>query len=198
MPGLSPLRSLALAGIPILALFVGGTVSKSAFAAPGVPNPRPSAPAISPSVKKIPDNPFRCDRLIKHRGKTLPCDSALRRDGESLRAIMEKTPSAIDELEKYQAGRNSIKFAAYTGTAGLLILAASGLIADLVVDSGNSGKRDDVAKILRFSGGGIALGSVVFGISHLRSNEDHLQQSILNYNAAHPDRPIEILFKTEF
>lgn len=148
--------------------------------------------------KKIPENPFRCDRLIKYRGRTLPCDSALRRDGESLRSIMESTPEAIDELDAYQSGRNSIRFAAYTGTAGLVMALTSSMLADVFVSKDRPDSREDTAKILRLSGIGITLGSVVWGYSHLRSNEDHLKLAIIKYNATHPDRPIEVLFKTEF
>lgn len=157
----------------------------------------PSAPPVAPA-RKIPENPFRCDRLVKYRGRTLPCDSALRRDGESLRSIFETTPEALDELDAYQSGRDSIRYAAYTGTAGLVLALTSGLLADLFIDESQPAKRQDVGKIIQLSGIGITLGGVIFGYSHLRSNEDHLQQAVIKYNAAHPDRPVEILFKTEF
>lgn len=152
----------------------------------------------SAQSKKIPDNPFRCDRLIKYRGKTLPCDSALRRDGESLRSIFERSPEALEELDQYQAGRNSIRYSAYVGTTGLLLALTSGLITNLFIDSSRSTAREDTAEVLRVSGLGITLGSVVFGLSALRSNEQHLQTAIIKYNASQPDKPIEILFKSEF
>jgi hypothetical protein len=136
--------------------------------------------------------------LIRYRGRTLPCDSALRRDGESLRSIVENTPDALDELEQYQSGRNSIKFAAYTGSTGLAMVIFSGLLADVFVSESKSDQNARAVKIVRWGGAGLAIGSIVYGLSHLRSNEDHLHRTILNYNIAHPDRPIEILFKTEF
>jgi hypothetical protein len=160
--------------------------------------PKPVAPPAPPMARKIPENPFRCDRLVRYRGKTLPCDSALRRDGESLRAIMDGTPDALEELDDYQSGRNSIRYAAYTGTAGLVLALGSGLLTDLFIDESRQTARTDTSKVLRWTGLGITFGGVVWGLSHLRSNEDHLQQAVVKFNAAHPDRPIEIQFQTEF
>lgn len=154
----------------------------------------------SVSARKIPDNPFRCDRLIQYRGKSLPCDSALRRDGESLRAIFEKSQStsALEELDAYQAGRNQVRYSAYVGTAGLLIAATGGLLANLFIDESRQTARQDTAKVLRISGIGLTVGSVIFGLSALRSNESHLQNAIIQYNASQPDKPISVLFKSEF
>jgi hypothetical protein len=116
-----------------------------------------------------------------------------------LRTILESTPEALDELDAYQSGRNSIKFAAYTGTAGIAIALASGLIANLIVpDENKQGERDAATRVVRLGGLGITLGSVVFGLSHLRNNEEHLNRAIIKYNTTHPDRPIEVLFRTEF
>ncbi len=111
---------------------------------------------------------------------------------------MESTPDAIDELDAYQSGRKSIRFAAYTGTAGLVMALTSSMLADVFISKNRPDSREDTARILRLSGIGITLGSVVWGYSHLRSNEDHLNLAIIKYNATHPDRPIEVLFKTEF
>ncbi len=172
---------------------LAGDAAFSADTAPRAPMAPPGTQA-----KKIPDNPFRCDRLIHYRGKTLPCDSALRRDGESLRAILEHTPDALDELDQYQAGRNSIRYSAYVGTAGLLMAITAGLIANTVNDANHEQGRQDTAKVLRASGLGLTIGSVVFGLSALRSNEEHLQTAIIKYNASSPDKPVEILFKSEF
>jgi hypothetical protein len=111
---------------------------------------------------------------------------------------VEDTPEALDELDRYQSGRNSIKFAAYTGSTGLAMVIFSGLLADLFVSESNADKNAQAVKYVRWGGAGIAIGSVVYGLSHLRSNEEHLHRTILRYNTAHPDRPIEVLFKTEF
>lgn len=169
-----------------------------ALAEPVIPAPTAPKASLPASARQIPENPFRCDRLVQYRGRTLPCDSALRRDGESLRSIMETTPSALEELDAYQSGRNSLKFAAYTGTAGLVLALTSGLITNLFIDESRPDDRTRVSKILQLSGLGLTVGGIVFGYSYLRSNEDHLQQAIIKYNAAHPDRPVEILFKSEF
>lgn len=155
-------------------------------------------PPPSAQTKKISENPFRCDRLIKYRGKTLPCDSPLRRDGESLRSILEKSPEAIDELDRYQAGRNSMKFAAYTGTAGLVLLLGSELITNVFIPENEGARRQNTTRVLRYTGAGLTVGGILFGLSALRSNEGHLQSAILKYNASQPDKPIEILYKAEF
>jgi hypothetical protein len=172
---------------------LAGDVAFSAEYTPRAPMPPPSAKA-----RKIPDNPFRCDRLIKYRGKILPCDSALRRDGESLRAIFANSPAALDELDRYQAGRNAVRYSAYVGTTGILVALTGSLIANALIDDSRTTARSDTAKVLRISGIGLTVGSVIFGLSALRSNEEHLQSAIIKYNASQPDRPIEVLFKTEF
>jgi hypothetical protein len=160
----------------------------------------PRAPMAAPTAqsRKIPNNPFRCDRLIQYKGKTLPCDSALRRDGESLRAIMEHNPDALEELDQYQAGRNSVKYSGYVGTAGVIIALTGSWVANLFIDNSRQTARHDVAQVLRVAGFTITVGSVVFGLSALRSNESHLQNSIMKYNASEPDQPIEVMFKTQF
>jgi hypothetical protein len=160
----------------------------------------PRAPTASPSTqaKKIPDNPFRCDRLIKYRGKTLPCDSALRRDGESLRTIFEKSPDALEELDRYQSGRNAIRYSAYVGTAGLLTAITATFVANAFISSDQSWLRTHTAQNLRAEGLVLTVGSVLFGLSTLHSNEDHLQSAIIKYNATSPDKPVEVLYKAEF
>lgn len=155
-------------------------------------------PPPSIQARKLPETPFRCDRLIRYRGRTLPCDSALRRDGDSLRTIFERTPEALDELDRYQSGRNSIRYSAYVGTAGLLIALTGSLVANAFIEERRTTARQDTAKVLRFSGIGLTVGSVVFGLSALRNNEEHLQSAIIKYNASQPDKPIEVLFKSEF
>jgi len=198
MSGPLRFRSLAIAGISILALSVGTVASKNALGAPHEAFLKPAVPTLGSNARKIPENPFRCDRLIRYRGKTLSCDSALRRDGDSLRSIVEDTPSALEELDRYQAGRNSIKFAAYSGSAGIVMLLTSSFLANVFISSSQPTARKTTAKILRWTGAGITIGSITYGLSRLRSNEEHLNEAILKYNAAHLDHPIEILFKTEF
>jgi len=150
--------------------------------------------------KKIMENPFRCDRLIKYQGKTFPCDSHLKRDGDSLRSIMSETPSAIEELDLYQNNRRKVKYAAYTGTAGVAIAVTNTLIAKLFVsnDPGRAGERRSTATAIRWSGIGLSVGSVIYGLSYLRSNETHLNNAIIRFNESHPGKPIEVLFSTDF
>lgn len=150
--------------------------------------------------RPIPDNPFKCDRLIKYNGKTLPCDSHLKRDGENLRAIFAGTPDSISALDRYQKNRRSIRFAAYTGTTGIAIALLSAPIASLFVknDATHVTQYKRAQDITRWGGIGITAGSVLYGLSVLKTNESNLDYAILRYNQTHPDKPIEILFQTKF
>ena len=104
----------------------------------------------------------------------------------------------LEELDRYQDGRKSIKFAAYSGTAGAVMALGSSLITNLIISKDQADTRKRVSSILRWTGASITVGSVVYGLNRLSSNEDHLKQSVERFNDAHPDHPIEILFKTEF
>ncbi len=150
--------------------------------------------------KKVMENPFRCDRLIKYQGKSFPCDSHLKRDGESLRSVMLDTPSALEEIDTYQRNRRNVKYAAYTGTAGVLIALTNSLTVKLFVPSSpeRDKERRSTASANRWGGIGLSQGSVIYGHSYHRSNETHLNNAIIRFNEAHPDKPIEILFKSDF
>lgn len=156
--------------------------------------------AMIASRKKIMENPFRCDRLIKYQGKTFSCDSHLKRDGESLRSIMSDTPSAIEQLDIYQSNRRKVKYAAYTGTAGIAIALTNSLITKAFVSSDPAldKERRKTASTIRWAGIGLSVGSIVYGLSYLRSNETHLNNAIVRFNEAHPGKPIEVLFTTDF
>lgn len=175
-----------------------------AFAAPRPnPSPSPSPTPARPAIigRKIPDNPFRCDRLIKYKGKTLPCDSHLKRDGENLRSILQDTPEALEKLDLYQKNRRRVRFAAYTGTAGVVIALTNGLIAKLFVPKerrGDQNRVENAETAVRWAGIGLSVGSLIYGVSYLKSNEQNLNDAIVRFNTAHPDRPIEVLFKHEF
>jgi hypothetical protein len=184
-------------GIFLFVLLSLPTVSLAARGAAPKVNPDPG-PNLS---RRIPDNPFKCDRQIRYGGRTMPCDSSLHRDGEALRPIMENTPSALERLDQYQANRRKLNFAAYTGTAGLVIALAAqviggALIAQDPVDGDRSLRRG--RKLIRYGGLAITAGSIAFGISSLRSNEQYLQGAVNQYNEAHPEKQLELLFKTEF
>lgn len=190
-------RRIFIHAIGALALMATPSMSHAADPKTA-PSPTPTRP---PTMgKKIPDNPFRCDRLIKYRGKTLPCDSHLKRDGENLRSILQDTPEALEKLDLYQKNRKKVAFAAYTGTAGLAIAVTNGLIAKLFVpkDPGRDRERKQTENAIRWTGIGLSVGSVIYGLSYLKSNEENLNDAIIRFNDAHPDRPIEVLFKTEF
>lgn len=190
-------RGIFIHAIGALALVAAPFMSHAA-APVASPSPVPTRP---PTMgKKIPDSPFRCDRLIKYRGKTLPCDSHLKRDGENLRSILQDTPEALEKLDLYQKNRKKVAFAAYTGTAGIAIAVTNGLIAKLFVpkDPGRDRERKKTETAIRWTGIGLSVGSVIYGLSYLKSNEENLNDAIIRFNDAHPDRPIEVLFKTEF
>jgi hypothetical protein len=170
-------------------------------AEPKKPTAKVSKPAEMVAARKqIMENPFRCDRLIKYQGKSFPCDSHLKRDGESLRSIMIDTPSALEEIDTYQRNRRKVKYAAYTGSAGILIALTNSLTVKLFVPSGpeHDKERKNVSSSIRWGGIGLSLGSVIYGLSYLRSNETHLSKAIIRFNESHPDKPIEVLFKSDF
>jgi len=125
----------------------------------------------------------------------------LKRDGENLRSILQETPEALEKLDLYQKNRRKVRFAAYTGTAGLVIAFTNGLIAKLFVPKERRSDRhrvEDTETAVRWTGIGISVGSLIYGVSYLKSNEQNLNEAIVRFNTAHPDRPIEVLFKTEF
>jgi hypothetical protein len=148
---------------------------------------------------EVPKQSFHCQRSFVYDGKTLSCDSNIRQDGEGLRPILMKTPAALAELETYQRNRRSIRSAAYFGTAGL-VLGFLGLIIGSQISnpdgSGPSLTGIAVRNTLLLSGIGLAGGSFLYGFSLMRGNEEHLIRATQHYNAANPNKPIELKFDT--
>lgn len=165
-----------------------------------IPNPSPAESIKRPAQlgMKTPDRAFRCDRMIKWKKETLPCDSPLLWDGENLRPIMANTPDAIFELDQYQRGRRALRGAAYVGTVGVVFALANSLIAGLITPKGHDLRKSDTESTLRYGGIGLTAGAVIFGYTMLRSNEQHLDSAIVKYNSAQPGTPIEVLFQKDF
>lgn len=130
-----------------------------------------------------------CDRTFEYKGKTLPCDSFTQQDGERLRNILSEVPDAVSELDRYQSGRKRLRKTAYFGTLGLLLMLAGPPLARRFTE-GN--QRDQLANVFLYSGLGILGGSVMYGITVLNSNEDHLYKAVDHYNQARPGTPITL------
>ncbi len=165
-----------------------------------MPNAVPkSAPQPAPnSLAKVPPpDLFQCSRYFVYRGRVLQCDSNLNRDGENLRPILQDTPAAIAELDTYQSNRRNLQKAAYTGTLGLAVVIGSSLITTLFSDvDTDSGKR--LNSYLRVGGGLLTIGSGIYGLAVLRTNERHLENAVHLHNQAQPDNPIQLKFTAEF
>jgi hypothetical protein len=197
-----------IAALTTLSLAWGST--PWAWAAPAdAPTPTPSASPASKSFEKelqeIPKRPsapaflqtagpqeiFKCERVFIYRGKPLPCDSYMRQDAERLRPIVSSVQPALNELNVYQNNRRKVTTLAYVATAGLVLALVSRLIPKSPENTLISAR--DVTLI---GGLGAAGGSVLYGLSFLRTNETHLGNSVELYNRAHPRDPIELQFST--
>ncbi|OFZ19872.1 MAG: hypothetical protein A2X94_14520 [Bdellovibrionales bacterium GWB1_55_8] len=169
---------------------------------------KPSAPA--PFAPPRPVEPFRCERYVLYRGQQIPCDSIVRQDAERLRPIIEDVPAAVLELNKYQKNRRDIRKAAYFGTAGIVLATAAFFISQQYHDSASElqqqgdtsgaqaqSSKSDIFKALTWGGLALTGGTIVFGISLLRTNELHLGNAVREFNDARPETPIELQFTTE-
>ncbi len=150
---------------------------------------RPSAPPFLQT--EGPSEIFKCERVMIYRGKPLSCDSYMRQDAERLRPILSSVPPAINELNLYQANRRKVTTLAYVASAGLVLALASRLIPQS--PEGTLVSARDVTLI---GGLGVAGGSLLYGLSFLRTNETHLGNAVEYYNRAHPRDPIELQFST--
>ncbi len=146
----------------------------------------------------VTNNAFRCDREFIYNGKKLNCDSNAKPDGEGLRAVVQDTPSAVNELDTYQDNRRSIRNAAYVGSVGLLSALAGLLISRQFTDSaGNiSSTGSSIRNIMGIGGFSLFGGSLIYALTVVKTNESHLGAAVQNFNTAHPDHPIELQFST--
>ncbi len=182
------------------------------------PNPQPSssAPIIdSPSarevgrqeLKTIPKKPsaplppgrpgvneyFNCDRYFVYEGKRIVCDSYMRKDAEKLRPILEEVPEAVAELNAYQDNRRTLRNCAYIGSIGVLSFIIGNVLRDKVFV-----KDGFTHQFLTYGGLGVAGTSLIYGFAVTQRNEAHIGNAVQYYNNARPDRPIQILFNTDF
>jgi hypothetical protein len=150
---------------------------------------RPSAPPLLQT--EGPADTFKCERTFVYRGKPLICDSYMRQDAERLRPILSSVPTAVAELDSYQRNRRKVTTLAYVASAGLVLLLGSRLLPQ-----SSSNSLITPRNIGLYGGMGLAAGSVLYGLSFLRTNEAHLGNAVEYYNRAHPRDPIELQFST--
>lgn len=165
------------------------------------PQTIPEQPTIPSPLQSIPTiDPFQCDRQFIYRGEKLNCDSATRQDGERLRPIIANVPEAVEELNIYQQNRRSVRVAAYVSTIGLLVAVGGFFLSRSYTDENNQlTEQGNTLRIISVGGGlGLSLGSVLYGISVLRNNEQHLGRAVQKFNDANPKDSIEIQFSTGF
>lgn len=160
----------------------------------------PKKPTAPPSlIRKVPaERSFQCDRQFTHKGKTYDCDSFFKQDAEGLRPIIQDVPEAVMELNAYQATRRNLRTMAYVSTAGFVI-ALTGLLAGSRFkdpDGRTSSTGHSIRNIGLIGGLGIAAGSLIYGISLIKTNETRLGSAVQSYNTAHPETPIELQFST--
>lgn len=177
--------------------------AKDTLAIPKTPSPPPDISS------KAPSDIFRCERYYTYKGEKLTCDSTAAADGEKLRPLMMDSPDALTELDTYQRNRRRLRSAAYIGTGALLAILATSFAKQRYSDAAKNatvGDNDSVAtfqaqadffNILYWTSIGIGVGTVVFGVSMLQTNEAHLGSAVQHYNHAHPTQPIELQFSTE-
>lgn len=128
-------------------------------------------------------------------GKKLECDSNVGKDAERLRPLFQDIPKALTELDTYQANQQKMRYAAYLGTLGFIAVIAGVLINHPPFDA-VSGAPKPGAYVM-FGGMGLAVNSMIYGLSVAKTNEAHLANAVQYYNAAHPERRIELQFSTK-
>lgn len=155
----------------------------------------PKSPSRPPFLElKAPKYVPHCERFYLYQGKKFECDSNLGRDGEAFRPLMADVPSAIAELDTYQANLRKIRVAAYVSTAGILAVIAGLLISRPPIDPVSGAFKPGAYVML--GGFGVTVNSLIYGLSLVKTNEAHLSNAVNNFNAAHPDRAIELQFST--
>lgn len=154
---------------------------------------KPSAPPLQ-KVRKAKPIPH-CERFFVYQGRQLECDSNVGRDAERLRPFVETVPEAMAELDLYQENRKKMRYAAYLGTFSLLTIVAGILVSRPPIDENSGAIRPGGFLILLGLVGGV--NATIWGFTASTSNERHIGNAVNYYNAAHPDRPIELQFSTQ-
>lgn len=150
--------------------------------------PIPATPSAPPTLfRRTPPETFRCQRSFTYDGKTYGCDSNVRADGEGLRPFFKDVPEANIELNNYQRRKMALQNTAYVGSLGLVLLITGFLWS---TNSGNG------RSLMIWGGAGIFAGSLAYGYSANRSNEDNLVDALKTHNNKQPDKPIIFQFST--
>lgn len=160
-------------------------LGRKEFRLPNVPKQPRNIPQKQP--KYVP----HCERYFLYKGVRQEVDSDLGRDGSRLKEAVEDVPESLREIEKYQNLRGRIKTAAFVGS-GAGLVALTGLIvgfSNTFIVSGRS---------LFLIGAATAVGSFIYSIGQLHSNESHLEKAVQYHNVEHPEQPVDLLFSTGF
>jgi hypothetical protein len=161
----------------------------------------PQIPSAPPSLlQRAPEQQyFHCERAFVYQGKMLECDSNVARDGERLRPILQDTPAALDELNTYQRNRRNVRTAAYITTLGVALMLAGYAINRPPFENFGFPLGEITIKTGGYfvlSGMALSIGGVIYALSVTKTNDQHLQSAVTNFNQAHPNQPIELQFKT--
>lgn len=161
--------------------------------------PIPSTPSAPPPLAPPPpSDSFRCQRFFVYKGETISCDSNIRLDGEKLRPIIKDVPAAVAELDQYQKNRLSVRNAAYLGTFGFVVALAGYFISNGMKQNGElTGDAIAVRNTMVLGGGAVAVGSFLYALSFIKTNERHLDNAVNEYNRARPDAPIQLQFSAD-
>lgn len=153
---------------------------------PKNPNPPPPLAQKSPSI--LP----KCERFFKYRGKLLHIDSMTEKDAAGLRSIVNTLPAAVAELDEYNAVKKKTEIAAYATTLGLVAMVTGILISRPPIKGG----QIQPGGYPLLGGLGLVLFSVPYSFIVTNTNESHLDRAVELYNAAYPQDPIRLEFKT--
>ncbi len=186
---LKPLFLLTAFMVPLL------QVSGPALAA------EPCARNVSADTSKIstPDqirrppvvNMLGCKRPFMYKGDVYSADTAQAQDAGTLKELMLDTPDALETLNDYNRNRKLSKISAYTGTFGLLTFALAGIVAAQFIQP----DRDSIRSAMTIGGMAIAAGGFLYSFTLLRTNEYLIPKAVNQYNAKHPNEPIELRFE---
>ncbi len=191
----SPSRVLALIVALSLSHSAGG--SRFAYAAGETTQlPESDIPTAPSAPKRLKQNDpvesFRCDRQFIYNGRTLQCDSFVRRDAEGLRPILRDVPAAIAELDAYQSTRKSIRYLAYFTTLGLAAVILGIAISHPPIDDGDI----KPGGFLALAGVGTTAFTFLYSLSLSQTNEKRVGRAVELFNQANPDHPIVLQFTT--
>lgn len=191
------LQSFLCANLPLPAL--AEALQSNSGQAPNEDSlPIPKTPTAPPTLfRRTPPETFRCQRSFNYDGKTYGCDSNVRSDGEGLRPLIKDIPEANIELNNYQRRKLTLENTAYMGSLGILLLIA-GFVwpTGSNLDSSGNVSPPAVRSLMIWGGAGIFAGSLFYGYTANRSNENKLAEAVQIHNEKKPDKPILIQFST--